>query len=81
MSTYVRSWYGSPSRLFVTGEKKLSSSEGTTKGDPFAMPAYVVGIVPLLNLMKEDDNGSYPDMTNVKHAAYADDLGGDGTLE
>ena len=45
------------------------------------MPAYVVGIVPLLNLMKEDDNGSYPDMTNVKHAAYADDLGGDGTLE
>ena len=55
MSTYVRS-YGSPSRLFVTGGKELSSSEETTQGDAFAMPAYVVAIVPFLTLIK-DDNG------------------------
>ena len=65
MSTYVRS-YGSPSRLFVTGGKELSSSEETTQGDSFAMPAYVVAIVPFLTLIKEDDNGSYPCMTNAK---------------
>ena len=77
MSTYIRNCYGSPSRLFVMGGKEISSSEGTTQGDPFAMPAYAVGIVPLLPLLKNDEDSQN---FNIKHCAYADDLGGAGKL-
>ena len=35
MSTYLRNCYNTPSRLFVGGVE-LSSSEGTTQGDPLA---------------------------------------------
>ena len=31
MSTYVRSWYGSLSRLFVTGEKSFHHQKGQQK--------------------------------------------------
>ena len=51
----------------------MTSTEGTTQDDPFAMPVYAVGVVPLLSLIKSAES-------RVKHAAYADDLGGAGTL-
>eukprot|EP00794_Sanderia_malayensis_P019270 gene19270-biopygen16155 len=70
MATYVTNCYGKPSRLFITGGKEIKSSEGTTQGDPFAMPAYAIGIVPLLPLLKSS-HGYQPPI--VKHAAYADD--------
>ena len=39
--------YRQPARLFVGGEC-IMSSEGTTQGDPIAMPMYAIGVVPLL---------------------------------
>ena len=73
MATYVRNCYGHPSRLFVAGGKELLSAEGTTQGDPLAMPAYGVSILPLLILIKGAEN-------DVKHVAYADDIGGGAKL-
>jgi hypothetical protein len=76
MSTYVRNCYGKPSRLFISGGVELKSAEGTTQGDPTAMPAYAVGILPLLSLIKPSVE---PD--KMKHVAYADDLAGGSKLE
>ena len=50
------------------------SAEGTTQGCPMAMPAYGIGILPLLLLIKEDD-------PILKHVAYADDIGGGSRLK
>ena len=72
MSTYVRNCYCTPSRLFILGGSELHSTEGTTQGDPFAMPVYAVGLTTLLPLIKST--------IEVKHVAYADDLGGLGKL-
>jgi hypothetical protein len=77
MSTYIRNCYSSQSRLFITGGGELLSSEGTTQGDPFAMPAYAIGIVSLLPLLKKPISPEeINEQCNIKHAAYADDLGG-----
>ena len=73
MATYLRNCYGQPSRLFVGG-KEILSQEGSTQGDPLAMPGYGVGILPLLMLIKADD-------PILKHVAYADDIGGGSRLE
>ena len=76
ISTYIRNCYGSPARLFLTGGNEIKSAEGTTQGDPTAMPAYGIGILPLLNLIKPDIEPE-----KMKHVAYADDLGGGSKLE
>ena len=74
LSTYLQNCYGVPSRLFVQGGVELSSDEGTTQGDPAAMPGYGIGILPFLSLIKPDSE------TEMKHMAYADDLGGGSKL-
>ena len=38
ISTFVRNWYLKPARLFVLGGVEIPSAEGTTQGDPTAMP-------------------------------------------
>ena len=76
LSTYVRNCYKVPSRLFVAGGVEITSSEGTTQGDPSAMPSYAVGILPFLSMIKPVD---HPEL--MKHVAYADDLGGGSKLE
>lgn len=73
MSTYLRNCYKTAARLFVSGGREISSAEGTTQGDPLAMQGYGVGIMPLLSLLKAEN----PD---VKHLAYADDIGGGSSL-
>ncbi|XP_028416582.1 uncharacterized protein LOC114540659 [Dendronephthya gigantea] len=73
MATYIRNCYNTPSRLFVLGGTELLSSERTTQGDPLAMPVYAIGIIPLLQVIK-------PDNDSVKHVAFADDLSGAGNL-
>ena len=41
-STILRNTYGAPIRLFVTGEGKFTSTEGTTQGDPLSMAMYAL---------------------------------------
>ena len=75
MATYVKNCYGKPSRLFVAGGKEIESAEGSTQGDPTAMQAYGVGILPMLTIIKPEVQPK-----KMKHVAYADDLGGGSTL-
>ena len=65
-----------PARLFIVGGKEIRSCEGTTQGDPVAMPAYGIVLTPLLNLLSGldvDEKG--------KQVAYADDISGVGKLQ
>ena len=73
MGTYLKNCYATPLRMFVAGGGEIMSSEGTTQGDPMAMPGYGIGILPLLVLIKADDPA-------LKHVAYADDIGGGSKL-
>ena len=74
MAVYTYNCYSTASRLFVQGGKEISSAEGTTQGDPKAMPLYAVAIAPLLQMIK---SGNAQD---VRHIAFADDLCGAGKL-
>ena len=75
-SMYVYSYnsYSVTSRLFVQGGKEIISAEGTTQGDPLAMPMYAVSITPLLNKIKNGDTN------DIKHAAFVDDISGAGKI-
>ena len=42
MSLYIINTYRSSSRLFICGGGEILSQEGTTQGDPLAMPWYSV---------------------------------------
>ena len=76
LATYGWNCYSTPSRLFITGGIEVSSEEGTTQGCPYSMPAYAIGILPLLSLVNNFFMSS-----QVKHGAYADDLSGVGKLD
>ncbi len=41
--------YRQHSRLFVTEGGEISSCEGTTQGDPLAMPLYALSVIPLIH--------------------------------
>jgi len=43
----IANTYRMPARLFVGGEE-IASCEGTTQGDPLAMPMYALGTIPLV---------------------------------
>ena len=59
ISTYIRNCYLKPARLFVVGGIEIASEEGTTQGDPTAMPVYALGIRPLLICLAKPNK---PDM-------------------
>jgi hypothetical protein len=59
-----------PSRLFIIGGAEIGSYEGTTQGDPLAMPFYALSLVPLI----QDIHG------HVSQAWYADDAQASGQL-
>ena len=52
IATYVINTYRSPSRLFVAGGMEIKSQEGTTQGDPLAMPWYSVNTHTMIELLK-----------------------------
>ena len=42
MALYIINTYRSPSRRLISGGGEISSHEGTTQGDPLAMPWYAI---------------------------------------
>ena len=75
LAIYGKNCYGSPARLFVIGGVEIKSSEGTTQGCPYSMPAYALAILPLMSIIN-----SYHNSTTVKQSAFADDICGAGKL-
>ena len=63
--------YREPTELFVDGQTLLSQ-EGTTQGDPFAMPFYALATVPLIRHLDEAED--------LKQVWYADDASATGSL-
>ena len=64
--------YREPSPLFVDGST-LWSEEGTTQGDPLAMPFYALATIPLIKIQAK--------ISDTKQIWYADDSTAAGTLE
>ena len=78
ISCFASNCYTHPSRLFVIGGEELSSSEGTTQGDPLSMPLYALAITPLItslvNIMSFQEK-------SVQMVAFADDFTSAGKLK
>ena len=53
ITTYRINGYATPSRLFIVGGGETLSSEGTAQGDPAAIGAYVLRILPLTKFLLE----------------------------
>ena len=71
IATYVINSFSRETRLFRSGGEEIRSAEGTTQGDPTAMPVYVLGSLLVLNITTPD---------NTKYAAHADDINCVGKL-
>ena len=56
LSTFGWNCYPTPARLFILGGKEILSEEGTTQGCPFSMPAYALGLMPLLSSINPEQN-------------------------
>ena len=65
LATILINTYRDPTDLFVDGDCLLSQ-EGTTQGDPLAMPMYALATVPLINRLSRD---------SITQIWYADDVG------
>ena len=71
ISTILWNCYRSPTDLYVDGSL-LYSQEGTTQGDPLAMPMYALATVPLISELSKFDS--------VSQTWYADDASACGKL-
>ena len=72
IATALINTYRAPSELFVDGDVLLSR-EGTTQGDPLAMPMYALATIPFIRKLKDRVN-------DVSQVWYADDASGAGKL-
>ena len=70
--TVLTNIYRTSSELFL-GPDTLLSQEGTTQGDPLAMPFYALATRPLMNKLSED-------VPEVKQVWYADDATAAGRI-
>ena len=70
IATALINTYRAPSELYVDGDVLLSQ-EGTTQGDPLAMPMYALATIPLIRSMIDD----------VNQVWYADDASGSGQVK
>jgi len=70
LATILINCYRSPAALYISGDG-LYSQEGTTQGDPLAMPMYALATLPLIGRLPSD----------VFQVWYADDAcaGGNAT--
>lgn len=73
ISLYVINTYRNPSRLFICGGGEILSQEGTTQGDPLAMPWYSVNTSIIIESLKNS-------VTSVKQVWLADDSAGAGAI-
>ena len=71
-ATILLNCYRHPSELFIDGDF-IMSEEGTTQGDPLAMPFYALATVPLIRKLRE--------VSQASQVWYADDSSATGTLE
>lgn len=65
LATIQINTYREPARLFCDGDEILSQ-EGTTQGDPLAMPMYALATIPLMKKLQSTFHLTW----------YADDLAG-----
>ena len=65
ISTYVINSYSRKTSLLILGGEGITSSGGTTQGDPTALSIYAMRSLPLLNVTTTD---------STKHGADADDI-------
>ena len=68
-STILINTYCFPAPLYVDGDV-IYSNEGTTQGDPLAMPFYALSTVPLIRKLP----------SNFIHTWYADDASACGQI-
>ena len=66
--------YQAPIRCIISGEGEITSSEGTTQGDPLAMAMYVLVVNPLIDKLRFDT-------PETKQVWYADDATGAGNIQ
>ena len=66
LANVLANTYQSPVRLFITGDGELSSTEGTTQGDPLPMAMYALAITPLISQLGTS-------CEDVKQTWHADD--------
>ena len=69
--TYIINCYTTSSSLFIVGGGDILSSEGIAQGDPTAIGAYALDIVPLIKFLFEFINLN---KMNVKEVAFVDDF-------
>ena len=74
--TFLNNTYKSPSKLFIANsDEMILSQEGTTQGDPDAMPMYAIATRPLI-----DELNNIIDISITKQCWYADDSAAASTL-
>ena len=74
IANYLVNTYRHPSRLFIAGGKEILSQEGTTQGDPLAMPWYSLCTTTMINHLQTN-------FENVKQVWLADDAASASKIE